>query len=172
MRSRVTVKKSYETAKDLRRAVNAYFDEADEVTAPYTIAGLCLHIGYTRDMFLRNSHSTELGEILSQARLLIEQQLETRLATSGKPTGAIFALKNLGWSDRSFLDVGVSGGNSDSPEALKWTVEVIAPGEPRNIKGQVPKLKSANGQPSYRPPAFTDITATTTKRIEDMEMFS
>jgi len=152
MRRRVSKRRTYKTAEELRQAVNLYFDECDDNQSPYTISGLCLHIGFTRDAFFRHTYDTELGDVVNQARLLIEQQHELRLLTTKKPTGTIFALKNLGWSDRSYQDGGIAGGTTDNPEALKWTVEVIAPGEDRNKRGKTAKLKSANGQPPYERP--------------------
>lgn len=155
MRKRVAKKRTYTDPNELRNAVNEYFEEADNNESPYTISGLCLHIGFSRDMFFKHGHDGEFGDVIQQARLLIEQQHEIRLLTTKKPTGTIFALKNLGWSDRSFLDVGISGGVAGSGEPLKWTVEVIAPGEPRNKRGKVPKMKTALDQPKYDPPVLS-----------------
>ncbi len=41
----------------------------------------------------------EFTDSVRKAKLLVENQYERKL-DGGKPAGAIFALKNMGWSDR------------------------------------------------------------------------
>lgn len=157
MKNRVTHRKIYETQDQLMEAVNGYFESMDKQCMPYTISGLCLAIGYSREMLLRRCYDPSIGSILMQARLIVEQQHELQILTTNRTTGPIFALKNLGWSERAFLDIGISASTPDNADALKWTVEVIAPGEDGNQN----KNKAIVNQPDkkeleYHPPVQSD----------------
>ena len=135
---RVIDKPEILTPQDMKTAVNRYFDDADREKIPYTISGLCMYIGYTKQDFVSAPYNTQIGFILLQARLLIEQQYEILLLTSKKTTGVIFALKNLGWSDSNSLDIGFK--SAKNGEELKWTVEIVAPGETEKPKKDIVDL--------------------------------
>lgn len=155
MKRRVTYRKAFETPEDLMAAVNEYFREADEEHMPYTISGLCLAIGYSREMLLRRAYDTVVADIILQARQLVEQQHEILLLTDPKrATGVMFALKNLGWTDKNYLDIGIGGSSApDDKERLKWTIEVIAPGEEGNDNKRKHKIKPPPPELEYSPPA-------------------
>ena len=154
MEQRVAHRKVFETSDQMMAAVNSYFDESDRNKLPYTVSGLCLAIGFSRDMFLRRAHDPAVSEVLTQAKLLIEQQYELLLLMDHRKTASIvFALKNLGWSDSKQLDIGLNSLGQDDREQLKWTIEVIAPGEDGNTNKEKPKIKS---EIPYDPPAQSD----------------
>jgi hypothetical protein len=46
----------------------------------------------------------EFSYTIKRARVFIENEYEFRL-NSGNPTGAIFALKNLGWDDKTQQEI-------------------------------------------------------------------
>lgn len=74
-----------------------------------TISGLVYFLGFSsRDSFYEYEKKEEFTDILKKARLRIEMNYE-ELLFDAKCTGAIFALKNLGWEDRSRTDI-TSGG--------------------------------------------------------------
>ena len=133
MKKRVSKWEKYEDPEILRAVLNSYFDEQDEAKLPYTISGICLQVGCRRKELLNSDPSTPTGCMLYQARMLIEQQHEIHLLTAKRPAGVVFALKNLGWSETSKVDVGFSNSsNANDPDALKWTVEIVAPGQVSN----------------------------------------
>lgn len=128
MRRRVRNTPHFETPEDMMRAVNVYFETAEEAEEPYTLTGLCLHIGMSRAEFVNRKFDPKFADVMRQARLIIEHQHERNLLVSKHTAGTQFALKNLGWSDSARLDVGINGGGDpDNPESLKWTIEVVAP---------------------------------------------
>lgn len=157
MKTRVTHKRIFDSPDQMMDAVNSYFEEADNASMPYTISGLCLAIGFSREMLLRSSYDSTIGDIVNQAKLLIEQQHEILLLTDHrKSSGIIFALKNLGWSDQRYIDIGIGGSAAPGEkEQLKWTVEVIAPGEAGNDNKAKHKIKPSEIE--YFPPV--DSTA-------------
>jgi hypothetical protein len=65
-----------------------------------TITGLALHLGFeSRQSFYDYEEREEYSYIIKRARLQVEMSYEERLM-SQSCTGAIFALKNMGWKDK------------------------------------------------------------------------
>ena len=96
---------TYKSEEDLEKAIDKYFEILD--TKAPTITGLALHLGFnSRRTFYNYGSNPYYKKIIDRARLRIEESYEQRLH-GGKPTGAIFALKNLGWRDN--LDVTSDG---------------------------------------------------------------
>jgi len=72
-----------------------------------TITGLCLYLGFdSRQSFYDYEQKPEFSYIIKKARLRIENHYEQCLQY-GNVTGAIFPLKNMGWSDKQ--EIAVSG---------------------------------------------------------------
>lgn len=71
-----------------------------EPEAP-TISGLAHHLGFdSREAFNQYELSGEFASTLKRSRLRIEAEYEKKLHQQPS-TGAIFALKNLGWNERN-----------------------------------------------------------------------
>lgn len=91
----------YETAEDLQKKVDEYFSQDD---VKLTISGLCYFLGFeSRQSFYAYENKPEFSYTVKRARAMIEQMYEEKLL-SNHVTGAIFALKNLGWVDRQTID--------------------------------------------------------------------
>lgn len=105
----------YNSAEELQTAIDNYFKngvkirkivtgkhpntKTEEIPVP-TISGLCFFLGFaSRQSFYDMEKKKELSYIIKRARLFIEQEYEERLCY-GNVTGAIFALKNMGWVDK------------------------------------------------------------------------
>lgn len=72
----------------------------------YTITGLCLFLGFdSRSTFDQQAkRSEEFSYIVKRAKMIVEQRYESAL--SGEAVaGPIFALKNMGWKDKTEQDV-------------------------------------------------------------------
>jgi hypothetical protein len=75
---------------------------------PITITGLCLYLGFeSRQSFYDYEEKKEFSYIIKRARLVIESMYEEYLQ-SKNPTGSIFALKNMSWTDKSEIDHNVN----------------------------------------------------------------
>lgn len=71
---------------------------------PPTITGLALHLGFaSRQSFYDYEERGEYSYIIKNARLRVEKGYELRLH-GNNPTGSIFALKNMGWSDKQEIE--------------------------------------------------------------------
>lgn len=100
----------YSDPKELEKKINNYFLYCDENNEKLTITGLCLFCGFeSRQSFYEYEKKKDFTYIIKRARMLIENMYEQRLQ-GNIPTGAIFALKNMGWEDRNVI-----AGESGSP---------------------------------------------------------
>ncbi len=94
----------YKSPEELQSAIDLYFDENDKPT----ISGLAYHLGFeSRQSFYDAEKKPEFTYTIKKARLKIESIYETALH-SNACTGAIFALKNFGWSDKQEIDHNVN----------------------------------------------------------------
>lgn len=66
-----------------------------------TITGLCYYLGFeSRQSFYDYEKKEEFTYTVKRARLFIEKEYEEQL-TAGNTVGSIFALKNMGWRDKT-----------------------------------------------------------------------
>ncbi|RYY36806.1 MAG: hypothetical protein EOP46_05095 [Sphingobacteriaceae bacterium] len=104
----------FSTAAKLRQKVSAYFnslkviaeDQADKSSKtkndiiPATLSGLMLYLDFnSRQEYDEYEATGQFRDVLKRARLRIEAEYEKKLHSQSS-TGAIFALKNLGWNER------------------------------------------------------------------------
>ena len=109
----------FKTYEELRDAIDNYFkvgikkrkvvvgkapnQQVVEIEVP-TITGLCYFIGFeSRQSFYRLEDNLEFSYTIKRARLFIEKEYEEQLNV-GNTIGAIFALKNMGWADKTEID--------------------------------------------------------------------
>lgn len=137
----------YETVDELQAKIDEYFDnikgefhfeaapvETDEdegkdikvwdrYPEPPTITGLTLFLGFeSRQSFYDYKNKTEFSYTIKRARLKVENSYELFLIQSKNPTGAIFALKNLGWADKQIIE---HGGSIDN----RFVIDIAEPVE-------------------------------------------
>lgn len=109
----------FDTPEALETAVNDYFewvkgergtiagpdgklhDVWNREPEPVTITGLCLYLGFeSRNSLYDYAKRGQFSGIIKKAQLRVEHAYENKLSTFEKPTGPIFALKNMGWTDK------------------------------------------------------------------------
>ena len=91
--------RKFDSPEQFDAAVDEYFDLMGEFGKPVTISGLALHMGFCdRASFYDYRKYPEFSNSVKRAHMLVEASYEERLETN-KPTGPIFALKNMGWHD-------------------------------------------------------------------------
>lgn len=79
-----------------------------------TISGLILHLGFNcRETFYAYEEKSEFSDIIKKARLMVQKSYE-QMMHDKNCTGAIFALKNMGWRDNQ-TDVTI---NYDKPSTI------------------------------------------------------
>jgi hypothetical protein len=82
----------------------------EEKKGKLTVTGLALALGFeSRQSFYDYEKNGEFSYTIKHFRLQIENGYEEKLHENGC-TGAIFALKNFGWKDKTEQEVKVEGG--------------------------------------------------------------
>lgn len=90
----------FDKAEDLQASIDDYFEECKTGNVGHTITGLAYHLGFeSRQSFYDYEKRDEFSYTIKRARLAIEMAYEQKLHGNSN-TGAIFALKNFGWTDR------------------------------------------------------------------------
>lgn len=92
--------------------IDEYFDECEKKEQHPTYCGLAYHLGYaSRQSIWENANSDNgISLPLKRAMLKIESTYE-RMLSGNSCTGAIFALKNRGWTDKQSVEhTGSNGG--------------------------------------------------------------
>lgn len=91
----------YETPEKLQEAIDHYFAECELRTAPYTMSGLALALGISRQALINYEGREAYVDTVKRARARVEAQLEEGLLTRERQVaGHIFNLKNnFGWKD-------------------------------------------------------------------------
>ncbi len=107
----------FDTSEKMQEAIDAYFYSCDNAQAgytkdgeviigkPYTISGLARALGMCRQSMYNYEGKEEFLDTIKDARLRCEEFAETQLYIGGSPSGAIFALKNFGWTDKQEVDM-------------------------------------------------------------------
>jgi hypothetical protein len=112
----------FKTPEEMRAKVDEYFEhikgeretrvsEGGSIEVwirnpePATITGLALFLGFeSRQSIYDYAEKGEFSYIIKSARLRVECEYEKKLS-GDKPVGSIFALKNMGWSDKVSQEV-------------------------------------------------------------------
>jgi hypothetical protein len=90
----------YTDPEKMQSACDNYFTQCEEKKIPATITGLALALGFsTRKSLLDYCEKVEFVNIIKKAKLRVECEYEKRLSENS-PAGAIFALKNMDWTDK------------------------------------------------------------------------
>jgi len=99
----------FSSPEQLEQAVNDYF--SDESNHPFTITGVALWLGFVdRQSLYDYQEREEYSCIIKELRTRVENGYEKRLFENN-PTGSIFALKNMGWKDKTETELtGKDGG--------------------------------------------------------------
>jgi len=107
----------YETPDALAEAVLSYFDWCEESTVKATVTGLALHLGFaSRSSFDQyEERNDEFMYIIKRAKLAVENSYELSGGTFD-----IFALKNMGWKDKTEVDSNHTLKNFSIKDAVKF----------------------------------------------------
>lgn len=106
--------RKYSSPQELERVVDLYFDDCDEQDRPYTVTGLALALGVTRDQLLKYQVLPEFEDAIKRAKQRVAAYAEEQLyRRNGQVAGIIFSLKNnFGWKD-SFESTNVNIDGND-----------------------------------------------------------
>jgi hypothetical protein len=98
---------TFETVEAFAVKASEYFTNTDQ--SKWAITGLALHLGFCdRQSLYDYQKKEEFTGIVKYCRTMVEMGYEMKLS-GASVTGAIFALKNMGWADRQEVS-GPDGG--------------------------------------------------------------
>ena len=94
----------------------------DRWPEPPSITGLCIYLGFeSRQSFHDYGKKPQFSYTIKMARLRVENAYEISLIQAKNPTGAIFALKNLGWDDKQKVEL---AGKNGGPVKTSVTIKI------------------------------------------------
>lgn len=95
----------FANASDLQIEAERYFAEQEQKNKRPTITGLCYWLGFeSRQSFYDYEEREAFSYIIKRLRLKVESGYEEALS-GNTCTGAIFALKNMGWKDKTEQEI-------------------------------------------------------------------
>ncbi len=99
------------TPQEMLERGYAYFADCQKNENPILVTGLVLALGLScRDTLIEYGKRPEFSDTVKELKTVCENYAENRLYGTN-PTGAIFALKNFGWTDKSQTELtGPAGG--------------------------------------------------------------
>jgi len=112
----------YKTKEELEKVCQDYFDECISGEHPLTITGLALRLNLSRQTLLNYESNDKLMDTVKRAKLVVENFAERQLLSGGNAAGAIFALKNFNWTDKTEHE---QYGRDGGAMKYEWTVEVV-----------------------------------------------
>lgn len=114
-----------ESPEEMLERGYAYFDECREKGDHILVTGLVLALGLScRDVLIEYGKRPEFTDTVKALKTVCEQYAESKLFTT-TPTGAIFALKNYGWTDKTQQEL--SGPEGGPVQIQQVTVEFVKP---------------------------------------------
>jgi DNA-binding XRE family transcriptional regulator len=98
--------RKYESVGELQSVIEEYFDFCDENEKPYTMSGLALALGISRQTLINYSKDENYFDTIKNAKQLVEMQLEENaLSNKTNSTFTIFNLKNnFNWKDKTEVE--------------------------------------------------------------------
>lgn len=106
----------FDSPDQMDKAINEFI--ANTPKNELTITGMAMWLGFeSRQSFYDYEKNAEYSYIIKKARLAVENGYELSLRSSSV-TGAIFALKNMGWKDRTETTLSDPDGNALPPAVI------------------------------------------------------
>jgi len=128
--------RKYKSPEEFDAKVEEYAAYCKEQDEPVTWTGLALFLGFcSRQSIDEYLQYDGFSDSVKRAKAFVEWNYEKRLH-GNSPTGAIFALKNYGWSDKSELDHRSSDG-SMTPKGFTHA-EIVA--AQKKLESEMPDL--------------------------------
>ena len=98
--------RKFQTPESMQIAIDKYFNENEH----YTMCGLALALGFMdrQSIYDYAGYEQEYSCLIKNARLRVENGYENDLRNAKNPTGSIFALKQMKWTDKQDHDIRIN----------------------------------------------------------------
>lgn len=94
----------YKTVEEMQELIDAYFEDRIAKKKPFTITGLAIALDTSRETLMEYEGREKFADTIKRAKQRCENYAEEYLFEGKNQTGAIFALKNYGWKDKTETD--------------------------------------------------------------------
>jgi len=111
--------RKYKTPEEMEAVIIEYFQACADSEEWPLVTGLALFLGFSgrKSLYEYRDKHKEFSTLIKRALTSVEFAYESRLSST-TPSGAIFALKNMGWIDKQELE---HGGTAGKP--LEWIIK-------------------------------------------------
>lgn len=118
--------RKYSTPEEFEEKVYEYQRHCLESKEPVTWTGLALFMGFSSRQSINEYKKYDgFSDAVRKAQTFVEYHYELRLNGS-QPTGAIFALKNMGWTDKVVTDMTSSDGTMTPKDSSAAVLAALA----------------------------------------------
>lgn len=100
----------YKSEEELSKGIEEYFEDCKKREKPYTMSGLAVWLGITRQTLVNYSHKDKFFPLIKKAKEKVQAQIEENtLDGTFNTTFAIFSLKaNYKWDDGNKVEINVN----------------------------------------------------------------
>lgn len=125
--SKVGGRKHIISPTKLKNGINKYFKKCEETERVPSVKGLMLHFKMPQTYFYRFLEYPELADIMSQAKLIIEEWCENDIyTTTGSVAGKLAYMKNVhNWTDKVETKTEIK--QEITIDEAKARIEMLAP---------------------------------------------
>ena len=110
----------YKSEEELSKGIEEYFEDCKKREKPYTMSGLAVWLGITRQTLVNYSHKDKFFPLIKKAKERVQAQIEEN-AIDGtfNTTFAIFSLKaNYKWDDGNKVNVDINHPKTEKVEDI------------------------------------------------------
>lgn len=120
--------RKFESVEDLWTRAEAYINERQANLEPLTVTGLALALGTTRETLMdyedgkydgADGQEPQFSYAVKMVKAYVKDYAESQLYKLRNPAGAIFALKNFGWSDKTEVQTSDPGRDALTKQAIE-----------------------------------------------------
>jgi hypothetical protein len=97
----------FQTPEDLEAKGLEYIKLCESAGRPMTITGMAIHLDTSRETLMDYQERDQFSDTVKKLKSYCEDYAEQSMYIGKNPAGAIFALKNFGWRDRTEQDLRV-----------------------------------------------------------------
>lgn len=90
----------FKTVEELQCKIDKWLEERNAASLPLTVTSLALALDTTRETLMDYEHKDGFSDTVKRAKLMCQAFAEDQLYSGRNAAGAIFSLKNFGWSDK------------------------------------------------------------------------
>jgi hypothetical protein len=95
--------------KKVQKIIDEYFTKCETEKQPVTLMGLCIALDINKDTFGEymkgEGEHAKISDLIKRAHRRVEHAYEERGLKSNNPAFCIFVLKNMGWFDKTDIDI-------------------------------------------------------------------